>query len=149
MMKRNRKKIIVSGIVLFLLILYFKPFSRTEIIILNHMTEMDDDGVVHQICLVKNPPYFSSTLANKIEEFNKSNPVKGIYYHRLFIKEHDKVWFPGLFLQENVDYESTDLTTDDLDNIDFLADSDLTLTVDGKISKRTNLRTGDLWYYKY
>ena len=149
MIKRNRKKIIVSGIALFLLILYFKPFSRTEIIILNHMTEMDGDGAVSQICLVKNPPYFSSTLENKIEEFNKSNPVKGISYHRLFIKEHDKVWFPGLFLQENVDYESTDVTKDDLDNIDFLADSYLALTVDGKIVKRTNLRTGDVWYYKY
>lgn len=138
----------MSGIVLFLLILYFKPFSRTEIIILNHMTEMDEDGVVSQICLVKNPPYFSSTLENKIEEFNKSNPVKGRYYRRLFIKEHDKVWFPGLLLQENVDYESKDVTTDDLDNVDFLADSDLTLTKNGRINKRTHLRIGDLWYYK-
>ncbi len=112
------------------------------------MTEMDEDGVVSQICLVKNPPYFSSTLENKIEEFNKSNPVKGRYYRRLFIKEHDKVWFPGLLLQENVDYESKDVTTDDLDNVDFLADSDLTLTKNGRINKRTHLRIGDLWYYK-
>jgi hypothetical protein len=149
MLKRNRKKIIVAGIVLFLAFLYFKPFSRTEIIILYHMTEMESDGTVSQICLVKNPPYYSSTLATEIEAFNKSHPVKGKYYDRLFIKEHDKVWFSGLFLQENVDYESKSVTRNDLDNIDFLADSYFTLTVTGEILKETNVKTGEVWYYKY
>lgn len=149
MFKQNRKKIIVSGIVLFLLILYFKPFSRTEIIILYHMTEMQSDGTVSQICLVKNPPYFSSSLETEIEEFNKLNPVKGKYYRRLFIKEHDKVWFSGYFLQENVDYESKRMTRNDLDNIDFLADSYFTLTVRGGVLKKTRIRTGENLYYKY
>lgn len=149
MLKRNRKKIILAGIVLFLAILYFKPFSRTEIIILSHMTEMESDGTVSQICLVKNPPYYSSTLTAEIEAFNKSHPVKGKYYDRLFIKEHDKVWFPGYFLQENVDYESKSIIRNDLDNIDFLADSYFTLTMTGGALKKTNLYTGELWYYKY
>lgn len=149
MFKRNRKKIIVAGIVLFLAILYFKPFSRTEIIILYHMTEMQSDGTVSQICLVKNPPYFSSTLISEIEAFNQSHPVNGKYYRRLFIKEHDKVWFSGYFLQENVDYESKRMTRNDLDNIDFLADSYFTLTVRGGVLKKTRIRTGENWYYKY
>jgi hypothetical protein len=149
MLKRNRKKIILAGIVLFLAILYFKPFSRTEIIILYHMTEMESDGTVAQICLVKNPPYYSSTLTAEIEAFNKSHPVKGKYYRRLFIKEHDKVWFSGYFLQENVDYESKNMTRNDLDNIDFLADSYFTLTMTGGTSIETEVYTGELWYYKY
>ena len=112
------------------------------------MTQIDDNGVISQICLVKNPPYYSTTLEKKIEEFNKLNPVKGKYYRRLFIKEHDKVLFPALFLQENIDYQSSQITSDDLDNIDFLADSDYFKSVDGKEYKSTNCKVGELWYYK-
>jgi len=148
--KKNRNRIfVISGIVILGLILYIKPFSRTEIIILNHLTEINDDGVVNQICLVKNPPFFSSTLKNKIENFDKANPVKDKYYRRLFIKDHDKVWFPGLFLQENVDYESKKITRHDLDNVDFLAESYYNLTKSGEINKKIDIKTGDLWYYKY
>ena len=110
---------------------------------------MNDDSVINEICLVKNPPYFSSTLENKIEEFNRESYVKGNYFRRLFIKEHDKAWFPGLFLQENVDYESKKITRHDLDNVDFLANSNYSLTKNGKIYKSTYLITGNLWYYKY
>lgn len=150
MNKKKRNRIfVVSGIVIIGLIFYFRPFSHTEIIVLNHLTEINDDGVVNQICLVKNPPYYSSTLENKIEEFDKENPVKGSYYRRLFIKEHDKVWFPGLFLQEDVDYESKKITRPDLDNIDFLANSNYIVTRNGEICKSIDLRTGNLWYYKY
>lgn len=140
---------VISGIILLGLILYFRPFSSTEIIVLDHLTEINDDGVVNQICLVKNPPYFSSSLENKIEEFDNENPVKGKYYRRLFIKEHDKVWFSGLFLQENVDYESMKITRHDLDNIDFLANSNYSEMKSGEIYKNIDLRIGDLWYYKY
>lgn len=77
------------------------------------------------------------------------NPVQNSFFRRLFIKKHDKVWFSGLFLQENVDYESKNTTRDALDNIDFLADSDYVLTKNGHFSKNIHLRTGDLWYYKY
>ena len=135
-------------IVILGLILYFRPFSPTEIIILNHLTEINDDSVVNQICLVKKPPSSSSTLKNKILQFDKENPVKGKYYRRLFIKEHDNVWFPGFF-QENIDYESKKITRSDLDNIDFLADSDYWLTKNGEIYKEIELHTGEIWYYKY
>ena len=148
--KKNRNRIfVIAGIVLLGLTLYFQPFSRTKIIILNHLTEINDDGVVNQICLVKNPPFFSSTIKNKIENFDQSNSVKGKYYRRLFIKEHDKVWFPGLFLQENVDYESKKITRYDLDNIDFLATSNYHLTVNGSINQSAKCYTGEGWYYKY
>lgn len=110
---------------------------------------MDSDGVVNQICLVKNPPSLSSTLESEIAEFDNANPLKGKYFRRLFIKEHDNAWFPGLFLQENVDYESKNTTRNELDNIDFLAESDYELTKDGEVLKKTDLWTGDLWYYKY
>lgn len=150
MNKKKRNRIfVISGIVILLLILYFRPFSRTEIIVLNHLTEIDDDGLVNQICLVKNPSYYSSTLESKIEEFDKENSVKGNYYRRLFIKEHDEVWFSGLFLQENVDYESKKITRYDIDNIDFLVNSDYIVTKKGEINKSIDLRVGDLWYYKY
>ena len=146
--KRNRT-FVISGIVLLGLIIYFRSFSRTEIVILKHLTDIHDDGVVHQICLVKNPPYFSSTLEKRIEEFDKENPVKDKYYRRLFIKEHDKAWFSEFFFEENVDYESTEITRNDLDNVDFLANSNHTLTKSGKINRNIDVNTGDLWYYKY
>lgn len=149
MNKKNRNRIfVISGFVILGLILYFKPFSRTEIIILHHLTEINDDGVVNQICLVKNPPYFSSTLKSEIEEFDKANPTKDKFFRRLFIKEHDNVWFP-MFLQENVDYESKKVTRHDLDNIDFLASSNAELTKNGEVRNRIYLRTGEFWYYKY
>lgn len=129
--------------------LFFKPFSHTEIILLKHLTRINENGVVDQICLVKNPSFLSSTLERKIQEFDEKNPVKGKYFRRLFIKEHNKVWFPGLFLQENVEYESNKITRHDLDNIDFLADSDYRLTKKGEVLKTINVRTGDVWFYKY
>jgi len=147
--KRNRALLIATGIVLLVIILYFRPFSSSQIIILDHLTEMTDDGIEDQICLVKNPPYFSATLKKDIEKFNKNNPVKGKYFRRLFIKEHDKVWFPNLFLQENVDYESKKTTIHDLNNIDFLAKSNYELTKDGSIYSSNRCYTGELWYYKY
>lgn len=67
---------VISGIMILGLILYFRPFSSTEIIILDHLTEINDDGVVNQICLVKSPPYFSSSLEHKIEEFDKKKSSK-------------------------------------------------------------------------
>lgn len=150
MNKKKRNRIfVISGTVILGFILYFRPFSRTEIVILKHLTDINDDGVVSQICLVKNPPYFSSTLEHRIEEFDKENPVKGNHYRRLFIKKHDKVLFPGLFLQENLDYESKKITRNDLDNIDFLANSNYIVTKNGKAYKSIDLKTGDLWYYKY
>jgi hypothetical protein len=147
--KRRNRIFVIAGIMLLSLTFYFKPFSRTEIIILDHLTEMNDDSVENQILLVKNPPYFSSTLEKKIEKFNEANPVKGKYFRRLFIKEHDKVWFPNLGLQENVDYELKKITRYDLDNIDFLATSNFSLTVDSSIYRNTKCKIGKLWYYKY
>lgn len=147
-MLRSRKKLLLIGIVLLLLVVYFKPFSRTEISVLHHLTEIQDDGVTYQICLVKNPPYLSSTLKEKIHAFNATNPVKGKYFHRLFIKEHDKVWFSAFTLQEDIDYESTEIITDDLDNADFLATSYFFLTYRGEKIRSTSVNTGEYYYYK-
>lgn len=148
--RSSRKKIVViSGSIVFSLFLYFYFFSPTEINILHHMTEVNkEDGVVDQICLVKNPPYFSSTLETEIEEFDKIHPVKGKYFRRLFVKEHDYIFFASLFLQENVDYELKNKTRADLDNIDFLANSTYQKIANGKILREIYIRTGELWYYK-
>ena len=147
--KTRNKILIIFGIIILGLVLYFKPFSSTEIIILHHMTEVNkEDGVVDQICLVKNPPYFSSTLEVKIDEFDVSNPVKGRYYRRLFIKEHDYIFFPSLFMQENIDYESAISSRENLDNIDFLANSTFQKTENGSVIREIYIRTGEFWYYK-
>lgn len=145
---KKRNRIIGLSMILFIiLVLYFKPFSRTEIIILDHLTKINN-GVEHQICLVKNPPYSSETLIEKIDTFNLSQPVKGKYYSRLFIKEHDYIWFPALSLQENIDYQSLEISSTDLNNIDFLADSYFFKSVSGNEYKSTQCRVGELWYYK-
>lgn len=150
MTKRSRNTIIVISVVaIFGAILIFDPFSSTEIIILDHLTEIGDDGVVNQICLVKNPPKSSTSLKIKIEQFDKKNPVKGKFYRRLFVKEHDNSWFAGWFLDDNFDYESKTASRDDINNIDFLGSSDYWPTRSGNNYKQTNIYTGEYWYYKY
>lgn len=136
--------IIVAG---FFLLYYFKPFSKTDIIVLDHMTEFSD-GSINQICLVKNPPSQSKILYGMINDFNKENPTENGLFNRLFIKEHDYIFLPALTLSENIEYNSKTTNRDDLDNIDFLGNSYCKASVNGELIKRTEIYVGDSYYYK-
>lgn len=98
--------------------------------------------------MVKNPPASSKKLKELIVEFNKINPTADGNFRRLFIKEHDYIFLPGLTLSENVDYSLKTTMRDDLDNIDFLGDSYSSVTMDGEPYKRTEVYVGEIYYYK-
>lgn len=135
---------LIAGLFLFF---YFKPFSSSEIIVLDHLTEYEN-GSIDQICLVKHPPASSTKLKELIEEFNKNNLAEDRKFRRLFIKEHDNIFLPGLFLSENIDYYLKTIKRDDLDNIDFLGRSYSSETIDGKPHKSTVVYVGKIYYYK-
>ena len=128
-------------------IIYFNPFSNTEIIIIEHLTETNNNSL-NQICLVKNPPSKPEVIRELITEFNKNTPFPSGNFKRLFIKEHDYIFFPALTLGENIDYTSKDKTRNDLDNIDFLASSSSYVNNYGKRITSLNINIGELWFYK-
>ncbi len=130
-----------------LLLFYLKPFSSSEIIVLDHLTEYKNGGM-DQICLVKYPPASSTKLKDLIEEFNKNNLTEDGKFRRLFIKEHDYIFLPALFLNENIDYNQKTTIRDDLDNIDFLGYSYCFETKDGKQFKKTEVYVSQISYYK-
>ena len=143
-----KKKVIIISILLTfgtLVTLYFKPFAKTEIIILEHLTEHNKDNMLQQICLVKNPPNRSQTLHELIDEFNKMNFVKE-EYKRLFIKTHDYDY--GSIFPHNVDYEAKTTTKNDLDNFDFLGYTSVFEDYKGDTIKITEVHVSEISYYK-
>lgn len=144
----NKIKVTAAALtILTMFLTLVNPFATTEIIVLNRLTERND-GVINQICLVKNPPKSSDALVVLIDEFNLKTSGRKNNFHRLFLKEHDKIWFPALTLSENVDYTSQNTTRHDLDNIDFLATSYNGFNFAGNRIKETKCYTGKRWYYK-
>lgn len=135
--------LVIAGVLLYA----NNPFSKPEIIVMEHLTELND-GRVNQICLVKNPPSTSKDLYRLIEEFNESNPTKNGDFRRLFIKEHDYIFFPALTLREKIEYTSKNLTRRDLDNIDFLASSYSFNSYNGERIEKTEVYVGEIYYYK-
>jgi len=129
-----------------LITVYNKPFSSSEIIILEHLTEKHD-GKLNQICLVLNPPVNSGKLENLIIEFNRNNSTENGLHDRLFIKEHDYE-IPIFPFSHNPNYKSETATRDDLDNIDFLGDSYISVSVNGDTIRRTKVYVGEIYYYK-
>ncbi|MFT5157489.1 MAG: hypothetical protein ACI83I_002050 [Bacteroidia bacterium] len=125
--------------------LYFKPFSKSEIVILDHMTE-NSVGKLNQVCLVQNPPRNSESLYKMIVEFNRANATNNGLYKRLFIKEHDYE-LPIFPFPHNIDYKSKTATRNDLDNVDFLGDTYVSLDFNGDTMRRTNVYTGKMYYY--
>lgn len=125
---------------------YYKPFAKSEIIILNHLTEYHDE-VINQICLVKNPPRNSKALFTLINDFNTESKTSNGLHDRLFIKEHDYAP-PFLPFAWNIDYTQETTTRNDLDNIDFLGDSDITLMYNGDTIKRMEVYVGEIYYYE-
>lgn len=127
------------------LIVYFKPFSKTEIILLAHMSKFQNDRV-NEIYLVENPPWKSETLYELIEKFNNDNPTSNGLFERLFIKEYD--YEPSFLpLVGNIDYKSKTSTKDDLHMRDFLGSSDCSIHFNGDTICETKMYKGDLWYY--
>ncbi len=141
------KKIIIWIVVLLglLIVLYFKPFTRSRIEILDHMAKTYD-AEIHQICLVKKPPAKSDDLYELIIEFNKSEPPETAEFRRLFIKRH--AWKPIDIWGDNVDYESETATREDLDNVDFLGRSSGWTDPEGKSVRHTEVFVGEYSYYK-
>lgn len=147
--KKMRKRIIIILTLLIvgtLTTIYYKPFSNSEIIILEHMTE-NQDGKLDQICLVLNPPRSSEKLKKLIIDFNLSNKTANGLHNRLFIKEHDYE-LPIFPFPHNPDYKSEMTTRDELDNIDFLGDSYVSVDFDGDTIRRTKVYVGEIYYYK-
>ena len=145
-----KKTVIIISILLTfgaLATLYFKPFAKTEIIILEHLTEHDKDDKLDQICLVKNPPNRSQTLRELIDEFNHKNSVKE-EYKRLFVKPHDYDY--GIIFPYNVDYEAKTTTRNDndLDNINFLGYTSVFEDYKGDTIKITEVHVSEISYYK-
>ncbi len=103
--------------------------------------------MLDQVCLVSNPPSSSSELIEKIKEFNAKHKVKGKYFERLFIKEHEND-FINYMNQENINYESNNTKLYDIDNIDFLATSSFYVSKNGKIINETKCYIGEIWYLK-
>ena len=81
------------------------------------------ENSINQICLVKNPPPKSTDLKELIRRFNEDNTVQNKGYYRLFIKEHDYIIPIVPFFNNNVDYTLVTTNRYDLDNVDFLAES--------------------------
>lgn len=125
---------------------YFKPFSNSEIIILEHMTEKHD-GELNQICLVLNPPRSSDKLKELIIKFNRDNLTENELHKRLFIKEHDYE-LPIFPFPHNTDYKLETTTRDELDNIDFLGDSYVSVSNHGDTIRRAEVYVGEIFYYK-
>jgi hypothetical protein len=145
----KKKALIISSLIIIgiLGVVYFKPFSSPEIIVLDHLTE-NHDGIIDQICMVNNPPLNSKRLPELITEFNKNNQTDNGNFRRLFIKQHDYKFFPALTLSENIDYTSKMVTRNDLDNIDFLGSSSSFLTNKGERMYTVKVNVGKIWYYK-
>lgn len=144
---RKRNIIILALLIIgVLMTVYYKPFSNSEIIILEHLTEKND-GKLNQICLVLNPPRSSDKLKKLIIQFNQDNSTDNGLYKRLFIKEHDYEW-PIFPFPHNPDYESEETARDDLDNIDFLGDSYVSVSFHGDTIRRTEVYVGEIHYYK-
>jgi hypothetical protein len=145
----KKRVLIISSVIIIgiLTVLYFKPFSNAEIIILDHLTE-NHDGTIDQICFVKNQPSNSKRLHKLITEFNQNNQTDNGNYRRLFIKQHDYIFLPTLTLSENVDYTSNTVTRSDLDNIDFLGSSNSFLTKKGERINTLRVNVGEISYYK-
>ncbi len=110
------------------------------------MTEMHN-GKINQICLVLNPPKNSEKLKKLITDFNRDHNSDNKLFKRLFIKEHDYE-IPFLPFPHNIDYKSKTTTRDDIDNIDFLGDSYISVTINGDTIKQTKVYVGDIYYYK-
>mgnify|MGYP000548342778 CR=1 FL=1 len=128
-----------------LIIVYFKPFSNSEIILLEHMTERHN-GELNQICLVLNPPKSSDRLKEMIIKFNQGNLTDNNLHKILFIKEHDYE-LPIFPFPRNPDYKLETTTRDDLDNIDFLGDSYVSESNYGDTIRRTEVYVGEIYYY--
>lgn len=145
----RKKLLIISSIVLIGVstLIYFNPFSKSEIIILNHLSE-NTNKYVDQICLVDNPPSTSKALYEMIKEFDLNHKSSDKNYKRLYIKQHDYIFLPAFTLRDNIDYTSPHITRNDLDNIDFLGSSFSYLSKDGRKLKDIKVNTGEIWYYK-
>jgi len=128
------------------MIVYFKPFSNSEIILLEHMTEKHN-GELNQICLIINPPKSSDRLKEMIIKFNQGNLTDNNLHKRLFIKEHDYE-LPIFPFPHNPDYKLETTTRDDLDNIDFLGVSYVSVSNYGDTIRRTQVYVGEIYYYK-
>lgn len=149
MLALNKRAFILSSIIISAVFstLYLKPFSSTEINILDHLTE-NNNGTINQICLVKNPPSDSGSLLEIITKFNQTNQSKNGNYRRLFIKQHEYSFLSALTLGENIDYSSKAVLREDLNNIDFLGSSSSFLTKKGKRINTLEANIGALWHYK-
>jgi len=125
-------------------VLFFKPFAKTEIFVLDQMTEYRDD-IPNQICLVINPPGNSKKLHKLIEDFNNQNQAENGLFERLFIKEHDYE-LPILPWADNVDYRLETTSRNDLQNVDFLGESSARI-YRGDTIRNTQVYVGKIWYY--
>lgn len=150
MMKKHKRKILISVLMAILFLIWvYKPFSQTEFVLLNHLTKYDSNSNTYdKVYLVENPPKNSKELKYLIEEFEKRTTKKNENYSHLYVKNHDYIFFPALFLSENIDYNSKKITRYDLDNIDFLVSTYSQVNVSGKRIKDIYLRVGKNWFYK-
>lgn len=147
-MSKNRKRITIVYITFAIVvatIVLVKQFSKTEFVLLPHLTEVDSTThEVYEVYLVKNQPDQSEKLITLIEVLNASKSTAN--FHRLFIKEHNNRFFD--LMGDGIDYSSPKTTRDDLDNTDFLATSYRWLDFRGKTIAETACYVGELWYYK-
>jgi transcriptional regulatory protein LevR len=147
---RHKKKL--TGLILivcFSVIIKFSFFNKTEFIVLEQMTKIDStENSIQEYILVKNPPKHSYELKNLILEFNSKRDVKFSNIHQLFLKEHDYIYLPKIVLaftlSENYSYLDKKTNTDQLDNIDFLAERNKY-----NMENKKAYDTTYVWVYKY
>lgn len=144
MTKRTRNRIIlISGLSIVVLITYCKPFSKTQITVLDHLTQKINDSVVHQVCLVENPPYLSYNLKCAIDKYNRHETIDGKYYVRLFVKDH------SFSILSSLDYHSTEITREDIATQDLLAKSKFHHMENEPIRESIKCFTGEEYYYEF
>jgi len=148
--KKHKQKII--GLLFLLSTLYvikYCFFTETEFVILNQMTKIDTlENSIDEIILVKNPPKTSHELEKLILLYNSKREIRYKNIDQLFIKEHDYILFPALFLNENYNYENFETKSDKLDNIDFLAKRHRGVNIDDEVFDRIYCHVSKYNYYK-
>ena len=86
------------------------------------MTRIDTiENRIDEIILVKNPPKTAIELKKMILTFNSKRQIEFENINQTFIKEHDYIFLAPLFLSENFSFEDKNITSDKLDQADFLA----------------------------
>ncbi|MCL9806562.1 hypothetical protein NAT51_13585 [Flavobacterium amniphilum] len=113
------------------------------------MTRIDTaENQITEIILVKNHPDTAIELKKLILDYIPERKIGYENIKQLFIKENDYTFLPALFLTENFSYEDKTITSDKLDNADFLAERDRYVKWNNEIVDTVRCFVGKYDYYK-